>query len=58
MIEGVGGTTRAGSLSGVACTDGILAAYLSTGVLPPRAAGNAADLTCLPNPEPDPRRNE
>src|SRR6516164_5977779 len=34
LIEGVGGTTHAGSLSGVSCTDDRIATYLLTGALP------------------------
>ena len=44
LIEGVGGTTHAGSLSGVACVDDAIAAYLLTGAVPARTAGNHSDL--------------
>ena len=54
LIEGVGGTTHAGSLSGVACTDNAIASYLDTGVLPARKAGDTSDLQCDPVPQPDP----
>ena len=54
LIEGVGGTTHAGSLSGVACTDDRIADYLLTGKLDPRQPGNASDVTCPPVPPPDP----
>ncbi|WP_300676845.1 alpha/beta fold hydrolase [Nocardioides sp.] len=52
LIEGVGGTTHAGSLSGVACTDDTVATYLDTGKLPARKAGNRADQKCDPVPPP------
>ncbi|WP_347353765.1 alpha/beta fold hydrolase [Intrasporangium sp.] len=54
LIEGVGGTTHAGSLSGVACTDDAIAAYFATGALPKRRPGNRSDLQCDPVPQPDP----
>ena len=54
LIEGVGGTTHSGSLSGVACTDDKIAAYLSTGALPTRVPGNRSDVKCDPVPQPDP----
>jgi pimeloyl-ACP methyl ester carboxylesterase len=54
LIEGVGGTTHAGSLSGVACTDDIIVAYLQTGVLPARQPGNHSDVKCPPVPAPQP----
>jgi pimeloyl-ACP methyl ester carboxylesterase len=54
LIEGVGGTTHAGSLSGVACTDNTIAAYLATGALPKRVAGNRSDKKCDPVPPPTP----
>jgi pimeloyl-ACP methyl ester carboxylesterase len=54
MIEGVGGTTHAGSLSGVECTDNKIADYLLTGALPPRQPGNRSDVQCDPVPPPDP----
>jgi hypothetical protein len=54
LIEGVGGTTHAGSLSGVACVDDAIAAYLSTGAVPARTAGNQSDLQCDPVPAPTP----
>ena len=54
LIEGVGGTTHAGSLSGVKCTDNIIATYLKTGKLPKRTAGNHSDVQCPPVPAPDP----
>ena len=54
MIEGVGGTTHAGSLSGVACTDDKIADYLLTGALPERKPGNRSDVQCDPVPPPTP----
>jgi hypothetical protein len=51
-IEGVGGTTHSGSLSGIACTDDTIAAYLATGVLPSRVPGNRSDKQCDPVPPP------
>ena len=55
LIEGVGGTTHAGSLSGVSCTDDRIADYLLTGNLPARKAGaNRSDVKCDPVPAPDP----
>lgn len=54
LIEGVGGTTHAGSLSGVACTDNKIAAYLATGELPDRRPGRRSDVQCDPVPQPDP----
>ncbi|MFI5693132.1 alpha/beta fold hydrolase [Kribbella sp. NPDC051586] len=54
LIEGVGGTTHAGSLSGVACTDDRIAAYLETGALPARLPGNRSDVKCPPVPAPQP----
>lgn len=45
LIEGVGGTTHSGSLSGVACVDNTIATYLNTGVVPVRS-GSGADLRC------------
>lgn len=41
-----GGTTHADSLDGIACEDHAIAAYLATGALPARRAGNRADKTC------------
>ena len=49
-----GGTNHAFSLSGNACLDTKIAAYLSTGALPPRKAGWRADATCAPLPQPVP----
>ena len=54
LIADVGGTTHAGSLSGVACTDDTIARYLADGSVPPRTAGNGSDKKCPPVPAPDP----
>jgi pimeloyl-ACP methyl ester carboxylesterase len=54
LIEGVGGTTHAGSLSGVACTDNTIANYFATGALPARKPGRRSDLQCDPVPQPNP----
>jgi pimeloyl-ACP methyl ester carboxylesterase len=54
LIEGVGGTTHAGSLSGVACTDNAIAAYFRNGTVPPRRSGNRSDKQCPPVPQPNP----
>ena len=54
LIEGVGGTTHAGSLFGNACVDGPIAAYLKSGVLPERVKANTSDLKCDPLPVPNP----
>jgi pimeloyl-ACP methyl ester carboxylesterase len=52
LIEGVGGTTHAGSLSGVACTDDKIADYLLSGKLPTRLSGDRSDVKCAPVPAP------
>ena len=54
LIEGLNGTTHAGSLSGVACTDDAIAAYLQTGAVPTRTTGRRSDLLCPPVPAPVP----
>ena len=54
LIEGVGGTTHSGSLSGVECTDSIIVEYLKTGALPDRRSGNRSDVQCDPVPQPVP----
>jgi pimeloyl-ACP methyl ester carboxylesterase len=54
LIEGVGGSTHAGSLNGVSCTDDTIATYLTTGKLPARVSGNRSDKRCAPVPQPDP----
>jgi pimeloyl-ACP methyl ester carboxylesterase len=54
LIEGVNGSTHAGSLNGVACTDNLIAAYLTDGSLPARVDGRTSDVKCDPVPQPDP----
>ncbi len=54
LIEGVGGTTHAGSLSGIACTDNAIGQYLTDGTVPARKSGNRSDLQCPPVPQPEP----
>ncbi|MGH3412731.1 MAG: alpha/beta fold hydrolase [Marmoricola sp.] len=58
LIEGVDGTTHAGSLSGVACTDDRIADYLASGKLDPRKPGDTSDVQCPPVPQPDPGANQ
>ncbi|MEP6815628.1 MAG: alpha/beta hydrolase [Marmoricola sp.] len=54
LIAGIGGTTHAGSLSGVSCTDDAIAAYLTDGTVPTRTSGDGYDLGCPPVPAADP----
>lgn len=54
LVEGVGGSTHSGSLSGVACTDDKIAAYLRSGTLPARRSGSLSDVKCAPVPAPEP----
>jgi hypothetical protein len=54
LIEGVGGTTHAGSLFGNACVDNTIAAYLTTGALPRRLKADRADRRCKAIAPPDP----
>ena len=54
LIEGVGGTTHAGSLLGNRCVDDAVAAYLADGTLPKRAHGNRSDKRCPPLAPPNP----
>ncbi len=46
LVAGVGGTTHASSLSGVACVDTAVASYLRTGTVPTRLSGTRADRSC------------
>ena len=46
LIEGVNGTTHAGSLSGVSCVDNRIADYLLTGKLDARQPGSRSDVRC------------
>jgi hypothetical protein len=57
LIEGVGGTTHAGSLSGVACVDNSIAHYLATGAVPERLPGRGSDKKCPPVPPPTPTKS-
>ncbi|GGF34462.1 peptidase [Marmoricola endophyticus] len=54
LIEGVNGSTHAGSLSGVSCTDDRIAAYLLDGTLDKRVRGDQSDVKCDPVPAPVP----
>ncbi|GAA1590297.1 alpha/beta hydrolase [Actinoplanes couchii] len=54
LLEGVGGTTHAGSLYGNACVDNTIADYLTAGVLPGRAKGDRSDKQCKPIAKPAP----
>lgn len=54
LIEGLGGSTHAGSLSGIACTDDTIATYLLTGKVPTRRSGDRSDKICPPVPQPTP----
>lgn len=54
LIAGLGGTTHAGSLSGVSCVDNAIAAYLDNGTVPTRKAGDTYDLGCPKVPRPSP----
>ncbi|WP_433833730.1 alpha/beta hydrolase [Actinoplanes sp. CA-015351] len=48
LIEGVGGTTHAGSLFGNRCIDDTIADYLATGALPKRLKADRSDKECVP----------
>jgi pimeloyl-ACP methyl ester carboxylesterase len=52
LIEGVNGTTHAGSLSGVPCVDNRIASYLTDGTVPTRLAGRRSDFRCPRVPPP------
>jgi pimeloyl-ACP methyl ester carboxylesterase len=54
LIALPGGTTHGSSLSGDACLDDQVAAYLANGTLPRRQPGDGADATCAPLPQPVP----
>jgi pimeloyl-ACP methyl ester carboxylesterase len=56
LLEGVGGTTHAGSLFGGSCVDGTIAAYLNSGALPRRVRANRSDKQCAPLSPPDPTK--
>ncbi|MFL6107652.1 MAG: alpha/beta hydrolase [Marmoricola sp.] len=52
LIAGLGGTTHAGSLSGVSCVDNAIAAYLADGTVPTRQSVHTYDLGCPKVPVP------
>jgi pimeloyl-ACP methyl ester carboxylesterase len=54
LLAEPGGTTHADSLSGDACVDNTIAAYLKTGKRPSRKDWNGPDALCKPLPRPDP----
>ena len=54
LIAEPGGTSHANSLSGNACVDDRIAAYLADGTQPPRKPGNRPDAICAPLPQPVP----
>lgn len=55
LIAGAKGTTHAGSLSGVACVDNRIAAYLADGTVPKRVSDkHRADVYCPAVPAPQP----
>jgi pimeloyl-ACP methyl ester carboxylesterase len=58
LIEGVGGTTHAGSLFGNACVDDAIADYLASGKLPRRVKANRSDKQCKPIAQPTPASTE
>jgi hypothetical protein len=54
LIAEPGGMTHADSLSGDACVDNQVAAYLANGKLPARKPGDGPDVECAPLPDPVP----
>lgn len=55
LLEGVGGTTHAGTFGDSDCENAVVASYIATGALPKRVAGNGkSDAQCDPNPQPVP----
>jgi pimeloyl-ACP methyl ester carboxylesterase len=54
LISEPGGTSNAAVLSGNACVDTKIAAYLATGELPARKPGRRADVECAPTALPEP----
>ncbi len=54
LISEPGKITHANSLSGNACVDQRIAAYLATGALPERLPGDVADVECTPFAKPLP----
>jgi pimeloyl-ACP methyl ester carboxylesterase len=54
LVEGMNGTTHAGSLFGNPCVDNTVADYLATGALPKRLSGERSDRRCPAIPQPNP----
>lgn len=54
LVEGVNGSTHAGTFGLSACENTAVSNFLGTGTLPARAPGNVSDLRCAPNPQPVP----
>jgi pimeloyl-ACP methyl ester carboxylesterase len=54
LLEGIDGTTHAGSLFGNLCVDNTIADYLATGALPGRVKADRADKQCEPIAKPTP----
>jgi pimeloyl-ACP methyl ester carboxylesterase len=54
LLEGIDGTTHAGSLFGNACVDNTIADYLATGALPGRVKADRSDKQCEPIAKPTP----
>jgi pimeloyl-ACP methyl ester carboxylesterase len=54
LVAEKGTTTHSNSLNGNMCVDNVVAAYLATGKLPVRKAGDVADRVCPPSEAPDP----
>ncbi|GIE81095.1 peptidase [Actinoplanes philippinensis] len=54
LLEGIGGTTHAGSLFGNACVDNTIADYLAAGTLPGRVKADRSDKQCEPIAKPTP----
>ena len=54
LVEGVDGTTHAGSLFGNLCVDNTVADYLATGVLPRRLSEDRSDRRCPAIAKPSP----
>jgi pimeloyl-ACP methyl ester carboxylesterase len=52
LIAGLGGTTHAGSLSGVSCVDNAIEAYLADGTVPARSSSHSYDRGCPRVPPP------
>ncbi|MFG3102295.1 alpha/beta hydrolase [Streptomyces sp. NPDC048182] len=58
LVVEEGGGNHGVTLSGNACLDDRLAAYLADGTLPPRAGSGAADAVCAALPEPEPLQSK